>query len=215
MKPDPWCVGHGGERTSWGRAAQEATCCGGGQAFSLADESRVPVCADMKSRGPVGRDPGGGEVCMSLAGRSSGWFRRACLRQACQPRVHHVAQSAASYELRCADSQRKGQNREAGGDRGAGGRQGSFSPGGLRIATWLERGDLPPPLPFPLGPRQAPEEPSTPSSGAGKVWQDIKGRRAARCNSLVEEAPGHAWTMCRGLTVAPADHLPQGPSTLG
>ena len=214
MKPDPWCVGHGGERTSWGRAAQEATCCGGGQAFSLADESRVPVCADMKSRGPVGRDPGGGKVCMSLAGRSSGWFRRACLRQACQPRVHHVAQSAASYELRGADSQRKGQNREAGGDRGAGGRQGSFSPGGLRIATWLERGDLPPPLPFPLGPRQAPEEPSTPSSGAGKVWQDIKGRRAARCNSLVEEAPGHAWTMCRGLTVAPADHLPQGPSTL-
>lgn len=133
MKPDPWCVGCGGQRMSWGRAAQEATCCGGGQAFSLADESRVPVCADMKSRGPVGWDPGGGEVCMSLAGRSSGWFRRACLRRACQPRVHHVAQSAASYELRRADSQRRGQNREAGGDRGVGGRQGSFSPGGLRI----------------------------------------------------------------------------------
>ena len=47
---------------------------------------------------------------MSLAGRSSGWFRRACLRRACQPRVHHVAQSAASYELRRADSQRRGKS---------------------------------------------------------------------------------------------------------
>lgn len=48
MKPGPWCVGREGERTSWGRAAQEATCWGGGQAFSLDDESRVPVCADMR-----------------------------------------------------------------------------------------------------------------------------------------------------------------------
>lgn len=49
VKPDPWCVGPGGKRTSWGREAQEATCWGGGQAFPLADESRVPVGAGRRA----------------------------------------------------------------------------------------------------------------------------------------------------------------------